>query len=203
MINNCSNFLFHSHRTYKNILLLLILGILFTLPFDHRLKAETYNQCLDTKKINTSTFCFQVERQLALKNSLKLLEESLTKQNKYALKKPIMVSKTLSKPILVEKSSTQPSISPNISELKPRLISRKYEQAISVLDETGKKNLLYCFNKVRFSYTDELVLNKSFYIKAMQNILNAQFEGNTPKSDSPKNGVDRDNCIKLIDLVIG
>lgn len=203
MINNYSNFLFHGHLTCKNILVLLVLGLLFTLSFDHRLKAETYNQCFDMKEINSSTFCHQVERRLALKKAFNLLEDNFSKQNKYSLKKPTIESKTLSMSILVERSSTQPLKNPEIAGLKPRTISRKYEQAISVLDETGKKNLLHCFEKVQLSNTVEPVLNKSFYIKAMQKILNAQFEGTMSKSDGPKNRVDKHNCSKLIDLVIG
>lgn len=200
MMNNCCVFLFQSRLNRKNILLLVVMSVLSTLSFNHGLNAKTYDPCFEKSSTNTSTFCYQAERQKELMNAIRILEKSFNKQKIISIQKPVVVNKTLSNKILIDKPSSTRFKKQKISEVKPRLISRGYEQAISVLDETGKKNLLHCFEQARLG---KISLNESFYIKAMKKILNSQLPGKLTTAKRVKRSIDQDNCNKLIDLVVG
>ena len=133
-------------------------------------------------------------------SAIRILEKSFNKQKIISIQKPVVVNKTLSNTIVIDKPSSTRIKKQKTSEVKPRLISRGYEQAISVLDETGKKNLLHCFEQARLG---KISLNENFYIKAMKEILNSQFPGKLTTAKRFKRSIDQDNCNKLIDLVVG
>ena len=202
-MKNSKNDLFHSVSNNRSKILLIIIGILFTLLSSKNIYAEPYDQCVKENKIETFIFCYQIKRKLEMEQSVSSFEISFNKQHIISENDPIRVSSKIVMPIQSETQLIKPSNNRKFYDLKPEIVSRHYEKSISVLDEIGKNNLLYCFERVKLDKLHISHLNQKFYIKAMQKILHTQIEGSFRKTKLPKYSVNQNNCGKLINLVIG
>tara|TARA_B100000902_G_C27307225_1_gene916230 strand:- start:1690 stop:2313 length:624 start_codon:yes stop_codon:yes gene_type:complete len=205
MIKNFNIDSFNTYVKFKKTVTLIAIGLLiFTFSFNQRLNANPNIHCIDEHKVETFIFCYQIKRQKELAESFILIEKSINEQNLIPIQKLTHEKEILVPSTPIEKPIIRPIKEVKVKEIKPKVISRQYEMSLSALDDTGKKNLLYCFENVQLDYVNDALVSHNFYIKAMRKILSTQVRGNSTKIKFLNRPVINQNkCNKLIDLVLG